>query len=77
MHIEIGDLVRCRGHGQKVGLVVDRNYSNGGLGNSMHVRHMINSYPMVYYVFFSDVGKVGPIHETDLALQQSASGNGL
>lgn len=77
MHVKIGDLVKCRGHGHKVGLVVDQKYSNGGLDNSMHVRHMINSYPLVYYVFFSDEGKVGPIHETDVALQQSASSNRL
>lgn len=73
MHIRIGDLVKCRGHGQKIGIVVDRKHSNSGLANSMHVRHMINVLPQVYYVFFSEEGKVGPIYETDLTLQQSIS----
>ena len=63
--------MRCRNHGQKLGVVIDKKISNEGLINSMHVRHMLNSYPQVYYVFFSEEGKTGPYHETDLTLQQS------
>ena len=70
-HIEVGDLVRRRGFDPKVGIVVDKRISNEGLTSSMHVRHMINSYPRVFYVYFSGEGKVGPYHETDLYLQQS------
>lgn len=73
MHIEVGDLVRCRSRGQKVGLVVDRKISNDGLSKSMHVRHLLSSYPLLYYVFFSDEGKAGPFYATDLTLQRSAS----
>lgn len=72
MHINVGDLVQCnRLKGQKVGLVVDKRLSNSGLANSMHVRHMLNSYGNIYYVYFSDEGKQGPFYETDLNLQQS------
>jgi hypothetical protein len=71
MHISIGDLVLSRNHGKKIGIVVDKRISNEGLTSSMHVRHMINSYPQVFYVYFSEEGRVGPLHETDLFLQQS------
>jgi hypothetical protein len=70
MHIDIGDLVKCRG-GTKVGLVVDKKPSNEGLDLSMHVRHLIDRYPNVYYVYFSEEGKTGPFHKADLTLQQS------
>jgi hypothetical protein len=71
MLIGVGDLVQCRTHGQKVGLVIDKRLCNEGLEKSMHVRHMIGIYPQVYYVFFSEEGKTGPYHVGDLTLQQS------
>jgi hypothetical protein len=71
MHISIGDLVISKIHRKKLGIVVDKKVSNEGLISSMHVRHMINIYPQVFYVYFSDEGRVGPIHQTDLTLQQT------
>jgi hypothetical protein len=71
MHIGIGDLVISRIHRKKIGIVVDKKDSNAGLSSSMHVRHMINIYPQVFYVYFSDEGRVGPIYQTDLSLQQT------
>jgi hypothetical protein len=71
MHIEVGDLVKCISRGQKIGLVVDKKASNDGLEKSMHVRHMLNVYPKVYYVFFYDEGRVGPFHESEVHLQQT------
>ena len=72
MHIDIGDLVRWK-DGTKVGIVIEKKMPNEGLVTSMHVRHLIDTYPKVYYVYFSEEGRVGPIHETDLRLQQSHS----
>jgi len=70
--INLGDLVKCRDLGQKVGLVVDKKISNEGLANSYHTRHVLSTYPYVYYVYFSGIGKSGPYHESDLSLQQSS-----
>lgn len=69
MKFEIGDLVGCRSHDHKIGLVVDKRISNEGLNISMHVRHILSNYKQVYYVFFSDLGKTGPHLEDDLYLQ--------
>lgn len=66
----VGDLVKCRDQGQKIGLVVDRKISNEGLTISMHTSHLLSSYSRVYYVYFSGCGRSGPYHETDLFLQQ-------
>ena len=71
MHIGIGDLVKCRGRDHKVGIVVEKKMSNEGLNGSMHVRHMLNVYPKVFYVFYDDEGRVGPIHESEVRLQQT------
>ena len=71
MHINVGDLVQCRKKGYKVGLVIDKRMPNDGLSSSRHVRHMLNSYSSVYYVYFSGEGKLGPFYEADLKLQQS------
>ena len=68
--ISIGDLVKCRGQGQKIGLVLDKKISNEGLTTSMHTKHLLSSYSKVYYIYFSGLGKVGPYYETDLMLQQ-------
>ena len=73
MQLSIGDLVVCREKGPKIGLVVDKRISTEGLTNSMHVRHMLNSYSQVYYVYFSGEGKLGPYHETELKIQQSVT----
>ena len=73
MHIRIGDLVRCRGKEKRVGIVVDKKPPNEALFKSMHVRHMLDSYSQVYYVYFSEEGRTGPYHESDLTLQQSLS----
>jgi hypothetical protein len=70
MHINVGDLVQSR-NDKKIGLVVEKKLPNEGLNCSMHVRHMIDNYPRVYYVLFSDEGRSGPFHETDLMLRQS------
>jgi hypothetical protein len=71
MNIKIGDLVNCRNHDKKLGLVVEKKPSNEGLTHSKHVQHLINVYQNVYYVYFCDEGKTGPHHESDLSLQQS------
>lgn len=71
MHIRIGDLVVSKIHRKKMGIVVDKRIANEGLTSSRHVSHMINIYPQVFYVYFSDEGRVGPIHQTDLSLQQT------
>lgn len=70
MHIGVGDLVKCRGRDHKVGIVIEKKISNEGLNRSMHVSHMLNVYPKVFYVFYDDEGRVGPIHETEVRLQQ-------
>jgi len=70
--INVGDLVRCRKDTvSRIGLVVDKKISNEGVNVSMHTKHLLSTYPKVYYVFFSGTGKSGPYHETDLILQQS------
>jgi hypothetical protein len=72
MHINVGDLVQCnRLKVLKLGLVVDKKPPNDGLISSMHVRHMLNSYRNIYYVYFSGEGKQGPFYENELKLQQS------
>jgi hypothetical protein len=71
MLINVGDLVQCRPRGPQIGLVVDKKLPNDGLIDSMHVRHMLNSYASVYYVYFSGEGKLGPFYEAELKLQQS------
>ena len=69
INICVGDLVESRRDG-KVGVVVDAVPPNQGM-TSMHMRHVLTSYHDVYYVFFSDEGKVGPFHVTELALKQA------
>lgn len=71
MSIDIGDLVVCRAKSLKVGVVIDKRLSNDGLSRSMHAQHLLQNYPKVYYVYFPDEGRIGPIHESDLSLQQS------
>ena len=71
MQINIGDLVRCRSHGKKIGIIVDKRLSNQGLDTSMHVRHIVKMYPSVYYIYFSGEGKVGPYYAGDIILQQN------
>lgn len=66
MSINIGDLVQCRGHGCKFGLVVDKRLPIDGLTTSHHVKHMLDTYQQVYYVYFSDEGKTGPYYSADL-----------
>jgi hypothetical protein len=71
MLLNIGDLVWCRSHGKKMGIVVDKRPSNEGLDTSMHVRHIVKNYPPVYYIYFSGEGKMGPYHASDIILQQN------
>jgi hypothetical protein len=66
----IGDLVKCRHLGQKVGLVLEKKISNEGLSDSEHAKHLLGIYPQVFYVFFSGLGRTGPYHENELLLQQ-------
>lgn len=68
-NINVGDLVERRQDG-RVGVVVSAVPPNQGM-TSMHVRHMLASYHDVYYVYFSDEGKTGPFHVTELNLKQS------
>lgn len=68
--MNIGDLVKSRLNNDKVGIVVDKRIANDGLTSSFHARHIINNYPLVYYVYFSGEGKTGPHMESDLVLQQ-------
>lgn len=68
--MNIGDLVHSRLNYNKVGIVVDKKIANEGLTKSIHARHIINSLPLVYYVYFSGEGKSGPYMESDLILQQ-------
>ena len=72
MHIRLGDLVKCRTiRDSSVGIVVKEHMPNQGL-DSAHVRHIQSSYPHVYYVYFSDVGRVdGPYQASDITVQQS------
>jgi len=72
MSIDVGDLVQCRDHGTKVGLVVDKRMPNDGLSTSLHVRHMLETYQRVYYVYFSGEGRLGPYYSADLKLHQTA-----
>lgn len=69
----VGDLVERRRDG-KIGVVVDARPPNQGL-NSLHVQHMLSSYHDVYYVLFSEEGKQGPFHFTELRLEQSCETN--
>lgn len=69
MNIDVGDLVGGKTNGE-LGLVVDKKMPNEGLSTSMHVKHMLDSYQKVYYVFFSSSGKDGPYHADDLLLHQ-------
>lgn len=71
MNYNIGDLVTCRSHGEKIGLIVDKRISNEGVSFSMHTRHVLNLYPSVYYIFFSGEGKTGPYLESELKLYHS------
>lgn len=71
MNINVGDLVICKNLGLKLGVIVDKKNSNDGLNKSMHTKHLLSNYPKVYYVYLSGEGKIGPIYENDLSLQQS------
>lgn len=64
--ISIGDLVQCRNRGSQLGVVVDKKLPNENLAGSMHVRHLLNVYDYVYYVYFSEAGKTGPYHIEDI-----------
>lgn len=66
MNISIGDLVHCRDHGQKVGLVIYEKHANEGLSCSKHTQHIMSNMPTVYYVFFSGEGKTGPYHRSEI-----------
>lgn len=68
-HISIGDLVERKTDG-RLGVVVDAKPPNEGL-SSEHVRHLRTLYHDVYYVLFSEEGKKGPFHVTELNLKQS------
>lgn len=69
LHINIGDLVERRCDG-RLGVVVDVRPPNEGL-TSEHMRHLRTVYHDVYYVLFSDEGKQGPFHVTELNLKQT------
>lgn len=71
MTISVGDLVFCRDTAKKIGLVVDKKHANEKLTESVHVRHIMQHYPHLYYVFFADEGKKGPYYEDDLVLEQA------
>lgn len=71
MAIYVGDLVLCRDHGPKVGLVVDKKFANEGMNCSMHTRHLLDHAPSVYYVFFSDEGKTGPYYDSEVTTVSS------
>lgn len=66
MNISIGDLVKYKKSEKGIGIVVDKRLSNQGLLTSEHVRHILDVYPHVYYVYFSDVGRLGPFNEVEL-----------
>jgi hypothetical protein len=70
MQINIGDLVKCRTHDKKIGIIVDKRPSIEGMNVSMHVQHIVKMYPSVYYIYFSGEGKKGPYHAGDIILQQ-------
>jgi hypothetical protein len=69
--MQVGDLVTCRGRGKKIGIVVEKKSSVGGLERSVHTRHIANILPQVYYVFFCDEGRTGPYHGAEVQLAQS------
>lgn len=66
MNIKVGDLVHCRDHGQKVGLVICEKQANEGLTCSKHTQHIMSNIPSVYYVFFSGEGRMGPYHRSEI-----------
>lgn len=69
--MNIGDLVRSRINDSKVGIVVDKKLANEGLAKSVHASHIINSFLLVYYVYFSGEGRTGPHMRSELILQQN------
>lgn len=71
MSLNVGDLVVHRLMNLNIGVVVDKRLPNEGLNHSAHVRHLLQTYPRVYYVYFAKVGRFGPVHESELVLQQS------
>lgn len=70
MRIDVGDLVKCASRQDKLGVVIDRKIANEGLQSSMHTRHIVDVYPQVYYVYICGEGRVGPLHATEVSLQQ-------
>lgn len=69
--ISVGDLVQCRNMGEKVGVVVDKKLPNENLTMSVHTKHLLNVYDYLYYVYFSELGKLGPYHVGEITLKQT------
>lgn len=63
-----GDLVQSKNDG-RVGFVVESRPPNDGLF-SMHVTHIQDCYPNVYYVCFPNDPHSGPFNVAELSLQQ-------
>lgn len=53
-----------------MGVVVESRPPVQGLA-SVHMRHVLSSYPQVYYVYFSGGERSGPYHVTELRLKQA------
>lgn len=64
----LGDLVQSKTDG-RVGVVVESRPSNDGLA-SLHMKHIKDCYPDVYYVMFPNDSRSGPFNVTDLSLKQ-------
>lgn len=69
MHINVGDLVKMKRNLDKVGIVVKKSNSNS-FAMSQHTKMVLAGCPLVYYVYFSDEGCLGPYHQTELMLTQ-------
>jgi len=73
MNIDIGDLVAIKKNNSDIsilGIVVKKYNSNQGIEKSIHVKHMLNSLPPIFYVY-SHKGSHGPYLRSDLMLYQS------
>ena len=74
MHIDVGDLVSIKHHAESencLGIVVKKFNSNQGIEKSIHVKHIVDSFPPVFYVCSVDGNYQGPFLRSDLSLQQT------
>lgn len=63
-----GDLVQLK-HDGRIGVIVESRPSNDGL-SSIHMKHIQECYPDVYYVMFPNEFHCGPFSVTELSLKQ-------